>query len=158
MIGHGLKDRQGRVVTLREIGEDWQQVADVAPRDDQRGFVPALAAHYLLVSTLGATWHSFGVHADEEVVGHIMWGIDDDDSRWIGGVLIDASQQGQGLGRAATATMLRWLSLQEGCRVVRLSYQANNTVAAALYASMGFTPNGEMQGDEIIAERPTELG
>ncbi len=157
MIGHGLEDRQGRLVTLREIGDDWGQVADVAPRDEQRGFVPALAARYLLLSTLGETWNSLGVYADERVVGHIMWGVDDDGSHWIGGVLIDGPQQGQGLGRAATSTLLRWLSQQDGCWVIRLSFQPENTIAGAMYSSMGFAPNGEAIDGETVVERPPEL-
>lgn len=153
MIDYGLEDRTGRPVSLREV-TDWGPVADVAPRDDQREFVPALAARYLLLSSLGDVWHSFGVHAGEDVVGHLMWGVDDDGSHWIGGVLVDAPQQGLGIGRAATETLVRWLSAQEGCWVIRLSYRPDNTTAAALYTSMGFVPTGAMEGDELVAERP----
>ncbi len=157
LMGHGLTDREGRLVTLRDIGDDWQRVGAVAPRDNQRGFVHPVAAPYILLSTFGDTWHSLGVYADEDVVGHIMWALDDEDgSHWIGGLMIDASQQGLGLGRAATSTLLGWLAAQDGCWVVRLSFDPHNTSAAALYASMGFAPNGESMDDEMVVERPPQ--
>ncbi|EAP97669.1 hypothetical protein JNB_19403 [Janibacter sp. HTCC2649] len=33
----------------------------------------------------------------------------DDQMPWIGGVLIDAAEQGRGVGRAAMVKLLRWL-------------------------------------------------
>ncbi|MDG4808431.1 hypothetical protein O7634_16905 [Micromonospora sp. WMMD1120] len=51
MIDGGHRDRTGRRITLRSVDDDnWRAVADVAPRDDQRRFVAALGARYLLLS------------------------------------------------------------------------------------------------------------
>jgi diamine N-acetyltransferase len=154
MIEHGLRDRQGRLVSLREIDdENWRAVADVAPLDDQRRFVPALAARYLLLSDRGGVWHSLAVYADETVTGHVMWAVDDDSSHWIGGVLIDGAEQGHGIGRAATETIFSWLAAQPECEVVRLSYHPENLAAENLYLTLGFRPNGEMDDDEVVVER-----
>ncbi|WP_329540329.1 hypothetical protein [Streptomyces sp. NBC_01358] len=100
MIDYGFLDRPGRRVTLREVGdENWREVADIAPLDDQRSHAPAMAARYLLLSMREDTWNSLAVHADDTVVGHVMWGLDDEDgSHWIGGMLIDGAEQGKGLG------------------------------------------------------------
>jgi len=44
-------DRASRRITLREVTDDnWRAVADVAPLDEQRKYVAALAARYLLLS------------------------------------------------------------------------------------------------------------
>lgn len=49
-----ISDRLGRRVVLEDItGENWRAVADVAPADDQRRFVAALGARYLLLSIRG---------------------------------------------------------------------------------------------------------
>ena len=91
MIDSGLRDRAGRHITLRPVDDDnWRDVADVAPRDDQRAWVPALAARYLVLTMRSDVWTSLAVYADETVVGHAMWGVDDDGSRWIGGMVIAA--------------------------------------------------------------------
>ena len=82
-----------------------------------------------------------------------MWGLDDDGSHWIGGLVVDASQQGRGLGRAVTRTLVDWFRQQDGHWTTRLSYHPDNAVAAGLYASLGFMPTGEVdETGEIVAE------
>ncbi|MEU5720444.1 GNAT family N-acetyltransferase [Micromonospora sp. NPDC047738] len=151
MIDSALRDRVGRHVTLRPVDDDnWRAVADVAPRDDQRAWVPALAARYLLLTMRSDVWASLAVYADETVVGHVMWGVDDDGSRWIGGMVIDAAEQERGVGRAAVRTLADWLATAG--HPIRLSYHPDNTQAAALYRSLGFHPTGAMEDDELVAE------
>ncbi|MFE9205919.1 GNAT family N-acetyltransferase [Micromonospora sp. NPDC007230] len=151
MIDSALRDRAGRHVTLRPVDDDnWRAVADVAPRDDQRAWVPALAARYLLLTMRSDVWTSLAVYADETVVGHVMWGVDDDGSRWIGGMVIDAAEQERGVGRAAVRTLADWLAIQG--HPIRLSYHPDNTQAAALYRSLGFHPTGATEDDELVAE------
>ncbi|MFF8554408.1 GNAT family N-acetyltransferase [Streptomyces sp. NPDC015501] len=153
MIDHGHTDRTGRPVTLHDVDADnWRAVADSAPRDDQRDWVPALAARYLLLSSREDTWNSLAVLAGEVVAGHIMWGRDEDGSYWIGGMLIDAAHQGKGIGRAAVRTLAAWLSAREDCSVVRLSYAPENEAAAHLYTALGFRPTGADEDGEVVAE------
>lgn len=153
MIDSGLRDRAGRHITLRPVDDDnWRDVADVAPRDDQRAWVPALAARYLVLTMRSGGWTSLAVYADETVVGHAMWGIDEDGSRWIGGMVIAADEQDRGVGRATVRTLADWLAAQDGGSVVRLSYHPDNAPAARLYTSLGFAPTGEVEDDELVAE------
>jgi diamine N-acetyltransferase len=158
VIDRGLDDRAGRRISLRTVGEDdWRAVADVAPFDEQRGFVAALAARYLLLSVYEGPWRSLGVYADDTVVGHVMWGRDDDGSHWIGGLLVDRSEQGKGVGRALLRTLLGWLAEQEGCWAIRMTYQRSNVPARELYESLGFAATGAVaaEGDdeeEILVE------
>ncbi|MFC0006198.1 GNAT family N-acetyltransferase [Micromonospora siamensis] len=154
MIDSGLRDRAGRHVTLRPVDDDnWRAVADVAPRDDQRAWVAALAARYLLLSDRSEVWTSLAVYADETVVGHVMWGVDDDASRWIGGMVIDAAEQDRGVGRATVRTLATWLATQDGGpHPVRLSYHPDNTAAVRLYTTLGFHPTGAEEDGEHIAE------
>ncbi|MER5550227.1 GNAT family N-acetyltransferase [Streptomyces sp. NPDC002793] len=153
MIDRGLLDRTGRSVTLREVDDaNWRAVADIAPSDGQRAYVPALAARYLLLSLREDTWHSLAVYGDDTVTGHVMWARDDDGSHWIGGMLVDGHEQGRGVGRAAVHTLTGWLAEQEDCTVLRLSCDPGNTAAVQLYTSLGFRPTGEREGDEIVME------
>lgn len=152
VITLGLSDRAGRRVVLHEVNdENWRAVADVAPLDDQRRYVPALAARYLLLSWREGIWNSMAVCAEDTVVGHIMWGRDEDGSYWLGGMLIDGTEQGKGVGRAAVRTLMEWLAQRESCRELRLSYHPDNAVAARLYASLGFQPTADSSGDEVVA-------
>ncbi|WP_433348318.1 GNAT family N-acetyltransferase [Micromonospora sp. CA-111912] len=153
MIDSNLRDRARRHVTLRPVDDDnWRTVADVVPRDDQRAWVYPMAARYLLISARGDVWTSLAVYADEAVVGHVMWGVDDDGSRWIGGMVVDAAEQGRGVGAATVTTLATWLLAQPGCPAVRLSYHPENLAAVALYPRLGFTPTGAVEDDELVAE------
>lgn len=154
MIDYGIVDAKGRRVTLADItGDNWRAVADVVPRDEQREFVPPSAARFLLLSMREGVWKSLAVCADGSVVGHVMWGWDDDDQRyWLGGVMVDAAEQGNGVARAAMKVLLRWLLERPGCDAVRLSYNRANTAARRLYAALGFVELDLHEGDEVVAE------
>ena len=154
VIDQGVVDRAGRRVTLVEVSDtNWRAIADVAPRDDQRDFVPASAARYLLLSAREGVWHSLGVCAGDDIVGHVMWAWDDDDQLpWIGGVVVDAPEQGKGVGRAAMVTLIRWLFAKPGTDAVRLSYQPHNVSARTMYEGLGFVETDIPVDDEIMAE------
>ncbi|MFH8928610.1 GNAT family N-acetyltransferase [Streptomyces pristinaespiralis] len=147
-----LTDRTGRRVTLCPVDDDnWRAVADIAPRDEQRIFVAALAARYLLLSMRGGVWTSLGVLADDTVVGHVMWAYDEEDgTHWVGGLIVDADEQGRGVGRQAMTALIRMLSKRPDCREIRLSYHPHNTGAAKLYNSLGFIPTGAFEDDETV--------
>lgn len=149
-------DRQGRVVALEEITEDnWRDVADVAPADDQRRYVAALAARYLLLSQRGGVWTSLGVRAGDDVVGHVMWAYDEEDgTHWIGGMVVAAAEQGRGVGRATMHAVIERLAALPTCREIRLSYHPDNTSAGGLYASLGFRPTGEFEDEEVVVALP----
>ncbi|MFE9168000.1 GNAT family N-acetyltransferase [Streptomyces kebangsaanensis] len=152
MITRGFVDGAGRRVALDEVDDgNWRAVADVAPLDDQRRFVPALAARYLLLSMRDQVWHSLAVRADETVAGHLMWARDEDGSYWIGGMLIDGAEQGKGVGRAAARTLMGWLAERDDCQELRLSYHPDNVAAERLYSSLGFRPTTAVEGDEVVA-------
>lgn len=153
-IDEGLVDGRGRRVSLVAVTDsNWRDIADVAPRDEQRGFVPPSAARYLLLSEREGVWHSLGVRADDTIVGHVMWGWDDDDRLpWVGGVVVDAAEQGRGVGRAAMVTLLRWLFARPDTTAVRLSYQPGNVAARAMYADLGFVESDVPVDDEVMAE------
>lgn len=157
MIDSGERDRAGRQVTLRPVDDDnWRAVADVAPGTTSGSGCPRWRPATCLLTMRSEVWTSLAVYADETVVGHVMWGVDDDGSRWIGGMVIDAAEQGRGVGRAAVATLAGWLAAQG--EPVRLSYHPDNTDAARLYTALGFRPTGAMEDDELVAELAPAAG
>jgi diamine N-acetyltransferase len=82
-----------------------------------------------------------------------MWGIDpEDESFWIGGLIIDRRHQRRGYGRAVVAQLLERAAL-DGHREAALSYDPQNTLAQSLYASMGFVETGELAYNDTVARR-----
>lgn len=142
------------VVSLAEVtAENWREIAAVAPRDDQRELVAPTAASYMLLAAREGIWTSLGVVEGDRVVGHAMWAVDPGDGKhWVGGVIIDAPDQGRGLGRAAMEALIEYLRDRADATTIRLSYEPGNAPAAGLYGTLGFVPTGEMEGDELVVE------
>ena len=132
---------------------NWRDCAALTVHPDQQQFVNAVT-YYLCLCTYGDTWHPLAAVRDGEVVGFCMWGIDDDRSRWIGGVVVDAARQRTGIGRAMIQALLDRFAAEPDCPNVALSYVPENKAARALYASLGFVETGEMEDDELVARRP----
>jgi ribosomal protein S18 acetylase RimI-like enzyme len=76
----------------------------------------------------------------------------EDESFWIGGLIIDRRHQRRGYGRAVVAQLLD-RAASDGHREAALSYDSENTLAQSLYASMGFVETGELVDNETVARR-----
>ncbi|GIL35835.1 N-acetyltransferase [Phycicoccus sp. DTK01] len=132
----------------------WRAVAALAVAPDQERFV-ATPLHYLALCAYGGVWTAYAATVDDDVVGLLMRGVDDEDgSLWLGGILVDAAHQGRGLGRAMVVTALETWTDEAGAAGFALSYEPANTRAAALYRSLGFVETGEVDDDEVVARRP----
>jgi diamine N-acetyltransferase len=142
------------VLTLTDVTADnWRGVADLAPRDDQRDFVPALAARYLLLGLHGGVWHNLGAFEGDTAVAHVMWAVDPDDgTHWIGGLLVDARHQGRGVGRRVVEMLVARLRADPACHLIRMSHHPGNDASRALFASLGFVPTGEEEDGELVME------
>jgi diamine N-acetyltransferase len=138
-------------VELREVDRDnWQACVAIRPAPGQERFV-APVAFYLCLCHYERQWRPLAICAGDDVVGHVMWGVDPEDgSYWIGGLVIDIDRQGDGKGRTAVAALLERFR-DAGAVEAALSYQPDNERARALYASLGFRETGERADDEVVA-------
>jgi diamine N-acetyltransferase len=132
--------------------DNWRDCAALHVRHDQTAFVQPVT-YYLCLCAYGTTWNPEAITREGAVVGFVMWGVDDDQSRWIGGLVVDADVQRQGIGRGAVRQLLQRFGDEPDCPNVALSYAPDNAAARALYASLGFTETGETaeDGGELVA-------
>ena len=138
-------------ISLEPVTKDnWRACVALSVRPDQREFVNEVS-HYLCLCTYGGLWQPLAAVRDGEVVGFCMWAVDDDRSRWIGGVVVDAARQRGGIGRAIISALQARFAAEPDCPNVALSYSPENTAARQLYASLGFTETGEREDDEVVA-------
>jgi diamine N-acetyltransferase len=140
--------------------ENWREISRVRATKGQRNWV-ADVTYYLCLSTFEGLWQSCGIVDDGATVGHVMWAVDpEDDSHWIGGLVIDRKSQGKGLGRSTVQALLALWEDQEPAlsgtpyTQAALSVAPDNETARALYLSMGFAETGEMSDDELVMRRP----
>lgn len=132
---------------------NWRDCAALSVRPEQEQFVSAVS-YYLCLCHYGSLWQPLAVQRGDETAGFVMWAVDDDGSRWIGGLVVGAAQQRAGVGRSIVRALQERFAAEPGCPNVALSYSPDNTVARALYASLGFVETGEMEDDEIVARWP----
>ncbi len=147
---HGVTASLPAVRLVPVDATNWRAVAAVSPREDQQRYVTAVT-YYLCLALYDGTWHCLAVVVGGAVVGHVMWGVDPQDGAvWLGGLVVDSSAQGRGVGRAAVAALLDRFTT-DGRVNVALSYAPDNTVARNLYRTLGFVETGEMEDDEVVA-------
>ena len=137
-------------VTVQPIdGNNWRDVCALQVNENQRAFV-AEPSYYLALCCYD-TWNPLAIYLADTIIGFMMWGIDDE-SCWLGGILIDQKHQNKGFGRKAVQEAITVLAQQTGARQFALSYQPANATARHLYGSMGFVETGEKEDDEAVAK------
>jgi diamine N-acetyltransferase len=138
-------------ISLEPVTPDnWRDCAALTVHPDQERFV-AEVTYYLCMCHYGDTWNPLAVVRGGTVVGFVIWGVDDDGSRWIGGLVVDARHQRRGIGRETVRQLRERLIAEPGTPNVALSYQPASTAARDLYLSMGFAETGETEDDEVVA-------
>lgn len=94
----------------------------------------------------------FGIYDDEHMAGYVMVIYDYDIPEYdIWHMMIDETQQGRGLGRAALAQVLEYIRKKpfgDSDRVA-LTCNRDNAGALHLYRVFGFEPTGVEDEDEI---------
>ncbi len=144
-------------------------VCDLTIFESQYSFVAdneeSLVEAYLAVTSDASYAYPFAVYDDDTLVGFLMLGYNEaalegpdapaslkgNYSLWR--LMIDRRYQGKGFGRQAVQLALEFIRTwphgeAEACVT---SYNPENEAAKKLYASFGFTENGELDGDEIVA-------
>ena len=94
----------------------------------------------------------FGIYHEDKMVGYVMVIYDYDIPEYdIWHMMIDASEQGRGYGRAALQQVLEYIKRKPfgDSNRVALTCNKDNTNALALYQNMGFGLTGNDDEDEV---------
>jgi len=134
--------------------ENWRACAGLEVGGSQQEFVAPVTYYLSLCAYDGGPWSPLAVQVKGEVVGFVMWAIDDEEgSFWIGGLVIDRRHQRRGYGRSVVEQLVGRAERER--RQVALSYEAENVAARSLYRELGFVETGETVDGEIVARRPS---
>lgn len=142
-------------VTLRPLTrENLWPVVELKIHPDQESFV-APNIDSIANAYVEPTFVPLAVYAGEELVGFAMYGQHPDTGAWwVIRLMIALEHQGRGFGRAAMETLLDLMVERTGCDEIITSFVPGNTVAATLYASLGFHPTGEEEDGEPLLRLP----
>jgi len=94
------------------------------------------------------------IYAGDTMVGFVMWGVDTDDNpdeMWVWRLMIDADHQGNGYARDAMTIIIDQVRTQKHAALF-LSYEPENSHAAAFYARLGFEETGRVEHGEIVVK------
>lgn len=148
-------------------GRNVWDILKLRVRQEQRDFVASndvsIIEAYTAV-TGGGHAFPFGIYEGDAPVGFLMIGYDTD-AYWedapaiaknnytLWRLMIDEKYQRRGYGREAVALALAFIRTAPCGKAdcCWLSYEPDNAVARALYASFGFVETGEWDGAEQIA-------
>jgi diamine N-acetyltransferase len=143
---------QNTVIDLRPVTPDtYQACVDLAVAPDQRSFVApnikSLAQAYVWPGSVARL-----IHADDEIVGFVLFMPADPPStgQAIVRFMIDQRFQGRGLGRAALAEAVEWCRRERDAAEVWLCVVPENERARRLYRSAGFVETGDIREGEIV--------
>jgi diamine N-acetyltransferase len=139
-------------VSLREITpKNFKDCIDLKVADDQINFVASNVKSIAQAKIYPAA-NPFAVYAEDEMVGFVMYGFDeDDDHYYLGRLMIDEKYQGKGYGKAATLEVIERLKQVGDCREIFLSFVPENTGAEKLYSSVGFKRTGKIsESGEVV--------
>jgi uncharacterized protein len=166
------------VVTLREVAGDPEELAtlqrifesdeDFAVRVTGHPPGPADAQSTLMFVPEGKSPDDkavFGVWAGDELVGilDLLLRYPDDETLYLGLLLIDRDRQGQGIGAAACQALERdLLPRWPWARRLRLSVLRSNDQVLGFWRRMGFTETGEvrpwrydkLESEAILMDKP----
>jgi diamine N-acetyltransferase len=138
-------------VELREVTKDnLRAVMRLTVAASQRALVADNAQSIAEAHFEPNAWFH-AIYAGEDPVGFVQ-GIDVPEERfvYVWRMMIDAAHQGRGHGAAAMQLVIERARALEGIDRVVLSHSAQEGNAGPFYERLGFTPTGEVEGDEIV--------
>jgi diamine N-acetyltransferase len=142
-------------IELRPVdATSWRACAALEVTDAQRDFVAPVTRYLALCAYDDGPWTPWAAHLGDDVVAFTMIGLDEqDDSLWIGGLVVDADRQGAGIGRAVVESVVE-RARGQGRSSVALSVSPENGAARRLYDRLGFDDTGELEDDELVLRLP----
>ena len=136
-------------LTFKPIDKDnWHTAIRLEVAEAQRKFV-ASNLYSIAESKFEPQASPLGIFNDDgTMVGFLMYGSYKSEM-WIWRLMVDQRYQRQGYGRAAMQAVVTALQTM-GHQDIFVSYEPENTVAAKLYADLGFEPTGRIDDGEIV--------
>lgn len=139
------------MITFKDIDrKNFESVISMEVNDTQKGFMEN-NLYSLAECAFEDSFVAKAIYSDETPVGFMLYYFvkDEPDYVFLHRLMIDKSQQGKGLGRAALiASMNLFKEEFPTIACVELMHYPDNKIGAAMYESLGFIPTGEHRESE----------
>lgn len=148
-------------VTLREItAETVLPVVRLSVAESQKGFVAPNAVSLAQALFAPEAWYR-AIYYGDEIAGFVM--LEDqslleappaEPEIGVWRFMVDQRFQGRGIGRAALQQVIAHARAKGVFKSLLLSYVPGPGCPEPFYRRLGFTPNGRMDGVEVVMELP----
>ncbi|WP_130862074.1 GNAT family N-acetyltransferase [Bacilliculturomica massiliensis] len=139
------------MITFKNVDrENFTAVISMEVNDAQKGFMED-NLYSLAECAFEESFVAKAIYSDDRPVGFMLYYFveDDPDYVFLHRLMIDRSQQGKGLGRAALlAAMDLFKEEFPSIACVELMHYPDNKIGAAMYDALGFLPTGEHRESE----------
>ena len=126
---------------------NWEEFTQLQPREEQRDFLPSVLESIAQSKFEPCT--PLGIWNEGTPVGFAMW-CEFQGVFWINRILIDRTQQEQGIGRTALQLLIDHLRRQPTLKELRTSISVRNAAAEYLFMSCGFRRIAEPVDGEVV--------
>jgi diamine N-acetyltransferase len=137
---------------------NWEEALKIKVRRDQKKFVPSvmesLACAYIKPWDEAFAPYLIKFRGTSVGIFYLSYTPDSIDNYWIGGFQIDKKVQGKGIGKKAFLAIISFVKQQHSkCRLISLTVEKSNTLAAKLYVQSGFITDGQCNRDDEMIYR-----
>jgi diamine N-acetyltransferase len=139
-------------VTLREVTrENLRAILNLEVASEQRSFVAPNAVSIAQAHFYPEIAWFRAIYADETPVGFLMLSDDAKEQRYfLWRLMIDAKYQKLGFAKKAVELLFDYVRTRPGAKEILVSYVPGDEGPQGFYEKLGFTPTGEMEGDEVV--------
>lgn len=126
--------------------DNLEEILSLQVSPEQAGYVSTNARSLAQAYAYRHTAYPFAVYKDETPVGFIMLGYYEARNQYtLWKFMIDHHLQGQGIGREALRLGIDYLKARFDAKEIYTGVVPENTAAANLYRSMGFSETGRFE-------------
>lgn len=143
-------------VSLRAVTKDnWLDVIHLEITKEQEDYV-ALNSESIAESSFYPHYVNRAIYRGNKVVGFIQYyqeleeGLPDE--FYIAQFMVDVKYQGQGIGKIATAQVIKEISTIPECKKITILYMPGHHLMRKFYAQFGFVVTEEDDEDGVVME------
>ncbi len=123
---------------------NWLKTCDLTVTDKQKEVFPIPNVYWIGISRYEEMTELFAIKADEDYVGLIGGGYDEDGvTGYINPIMIDKHHQGNGYSKQALTLIIKYLTQKLNVDQININHNKSNYLAGRIYESLGFITYGE---------------
>ena len=127
---------------------NWLKICDLSVTNAQKSFFPVPNVYWIGISRYEEKTDLFAIKADDEYVGLIGCGFDEDGiTGYINPIMIDHNYQGNGYGKNALLLIIEYLKNNLHVNRININHRKENTEAGKIYEKLGFRIYDETENE-----------